>query len=257
MDKQDDFILVFDSGIGGISVLRELVKRMPAERFLYFGDSQRAPYGTRPTQEVRALTLARIGSLMRRGIKAVVVACNTATAAAIEELRAAYPGMIIVGMEPAIKLAAERHGGGRILVMATNVTLRERKFCDLMNRFSQTCQITPLPCPGLVEQVEAGHLHTPQIYSLLEALLAPALSEKPDAIVLGCTHYPFLRPAIQEIVGPEVEILDGGAGTARETLRRLQAAGLQRRGKAGSVELQNSLESRDILAMSARLLEHA
>ncbi len=257
MYKKDDFILVFDSGIGGISVLRELVKRMPAERFLYFGDSQKAPYGTRPTQEVRALTLARIGSLMRRGIKAVVVACNTATAAAIEELRAAYPEMIIVGMEPAIKLAAERHGGGRILVMATNVTLRERKFCDLMNRFSQTCQITPLPCPGLVEQVEAGHLHTPQIYSLLEALLAPALSKRPDAIVLGCTHYPFLRPVIQEIIGPEVEILDGGPGTARETLRRLQAAGLLRRGEAGSVELQNSLESRDVLAMSARLLDHA
>lgn len=256
MCKKDDLILVFDSGIGGISVLRELVKRMPAEQFLYFGDSQKAPYGTRPTHEVRALTLARIGSLMRWGIKAVVVACNTATAAAIEDLRSTYPGMIIVGMEPAIKLAAERHDGGRILVMATNVTLRERKFCDLMNRFSQSCRIIPLPCPGLVEQVEAGHLHTPQVYSQLEALLGPALSEKPDAIVLGCTHYPFLRPVIQEIAGPEVEILDGGAGTARETQRRLQSAGLLRRGVDGSVELQNSLESPEILTMSARLLEH-
>ena len=149
MKKKEEWILVFDSGLGGISVLRELVHVLPEERFLYFGDSKNAPYGDRSTEEVREFTANCIAAFIPRGIKAVVVACNTATAAAIECLRARYPGKIIIGMEPALKLAAERHPGGRILVMATHVTLREQKFCALMDRFSSTCRAkSPIPHLG-------------------------------------------------------------------------------------------------------------
>lgn len=246
--------MVFDSGLGGVSVLRELVRALPHERFLYFGDSKDAPYGTRSTEEVRALTLDRIAGLIPRGVKAIVVACNTATAAAIEELRAAYPDKIVIGMEPALKLAAERHEGGRVLVMATNVTLREHKFCALMDRFSARCRVVPLPCPGLVEFIEAGRLDTPELRQYLQSLLKPALSEGVDAIVLGCTHFPFLRPLIQELAGPGVEILDGGAGTALQTRRRLETAGLLRERGDGLVEFHNSLAEPGILELSARLL---
>ena len=254
MHARDEWILVFDSGLGGISVLRELVQVLPGERFLYFGDSQNAPYGTRATEEVRELTQRCIASLMPRGVKAVVIACNTATAAAIEALRAQYPEKIVVGMEPALKLAAERHAGGRILVMATNVTLREHKFCALMDRFSSVCRVVPLPCPGLVEYIEAGCLHTPEVREYLQALLAPALTDGVDAIVLGCTHFPFLKPLIRELAGPQVEILDGGAGTAQQPRRRLEAKGLLRGAGDGTVELQNSLGTPQILEVSARLL---
>lgn len=201
---------------------------LPGERFLYFGDSQNAPYGTRSTEEVRSLTEASIAAFLPRGIKAIVVACNTATAAAIESLRAQYPDKIIIGMEPALKLAAERHAGGRILVMATNVTLREEKFCALMDRFSSVCRVVPLPCPGLVEYIEAGCLDTPEVRQHLHHLLSPALAGGVDAIVLGCTHFPFLKPLIQELAGPCVEILDGALGAALQTRRRLESGALLR-----------------------------
>lgn len=254
MREKDEFVLVFDSGLGGLSVLRELTQVLPGERFLYFGDSANAPYGTRPTQEVRRLTLEAIGSFMPRGVKAIVVACNTATAAAIEALREAYPNKIVIGMEPALKLAADRHRGGRILVMATNVTLREAKFCALMDRFSAESRVVPLPCPGLVEFVEAGQLDTPELRAYLASLLEPVLARGADAIVLGCTHFPFLRPLIQELAGPQVEILDGGHGTALQTRRRLEAGGLLRESTQGLVELHNSLGTPEILRRSAGLL---
>ena len=255
MKKKEEWILVFDSGLGGISVLRELVHVLPVERFLYFGDSKNAPYGDRSTEEVREFTANCIAAFIPRGIKAVVVACNTATAAAIECLRARYPGKIIIGMEPALKLAAERHPGGRILVMATHVTLREQKFCALMDRFSSTCRVVPLPCPGLVEYIEAGCLDTPEVRDYLQNLLSPTLATGVDAIVLGCTHFPFLKPLIQELAGPHVEILDGASGTAWQTRRRLEAENLLRSGTQGTVELHNSLNTPEILETSAYLLE--
>ena len=188
MEAQAGKILVFDSGLGGLSVLRQLRRLMPQENFLYFGDSAFAPYGTRPTQQVRKLTLARIGEWMDGETKAVVIACNTATAAAIETLRQVYPRQIIIGVEPALKLAAERFPGGRILVMGTEVTLREQKFATLMERFTPTHQIVKVPCPGLVECIEQGQLEGPAVDAVLTRCLGPHLQQPVDAVVLGCTH---------------------------------------------------------------------
>ena len=154
-----------------------------------------------------------------------------------------------------LKLAAERHPGGRILVMATHVTLREQKFCALMDRFSSTCRVVPLPCPGLVEYIEAGCLDTPEVRDYLQNLLSPTLATGVDAIVLGCTHFPFLKPLIQELAGPHVEILDGASSTAWQTRRRLEAENLLRSDTQGTVELHNSLNTPEILETSAYLLE--
>ena len=149
-------IAVFDSGVGGLSVLRELVAQMPSEHFLYFGDSANAPYGTRPTAEIRSLTLAHAERLFDRGAKALVVACNTATSAAIGELRARWPDRVIIGIEPALKLAVSRHPGGCIGVLATEATLREEKFAALLQRCAENCHILKCPCPELVKFVERG-----------------------------------------------------------------------------------------------------
>ena len=155
MAQKQDYIAVFDSGLGGISVLRELRQVLPNERFLYFGDSINAPYGTRPPEQVRQLTLAAAEKLMHRGVKALVVACNTATAAAIEALRAAYPTEIIIGIEPAVKLAASHHPGGRVGVMATQVTLQLERFEGLVARHGRQLEVVRIPAPGLVESQAA------------------------------------------------------------------------------------------------------
>lgn len=247
-------IAVFDSGLGGLSVLKELIRVLPEENFLYFGDSANAPYGGRPTEEIRALTLSNAQELFSRGVKALVVACNTATSAAINDLRAAYPEKIIIGIEPALKLAVTRHPKGRILVMATEATLREQKFAALMERFGQHCEIIKCPCPKLVDFVERGELAGPAVEATLREELKDCLAESPDAVVLGCTHYPFLRGAIRAVVGDRPEILDGADGTAKETKRRLLEAGLLREGAPGRVELTNSLQTPEILQLSEKLL---
>ena len=250
--NNNDFIAVFDSGVGGISVLRHLVRILPSERFLYFGDSANAPYGTKTKEQVRNLTFAAAEKLMKRGIKALVVACNTATSAAINDLRKAYPDRIIIGIEPALKLAADKFPGGRLGVMATPMTLREGKFAALMERFQESCEIYKIPAPGLVELIESGGADSRETEELLKALFAPY--PRLDALVLGCTHYPFARAAISRVLGSEVALLDGGDGTARETKRRLEAAGMLRTG-VGSVTFENSKDSPELLALSKQLLE--
>ena len=236
--NREDYIAVFDSGVGGVSVLRELRKQMPSERFYYFGDSANAPYGLRTTEEVRALTLAAAEHLFNQNCKALVVACNTATAAAIDALRQRWPDRIIIGIEPAIKLACDRHPGGTIGLMATNVTLRERKLADLIERCSRDCEIIHLPSPGVVELVEAGRADSDEAVALMHRELDPFLGRL-QALVLGCTHYPFMKNAIRRVVGPNVELLDGSEGTARETLRRLEEADLCRTG-TGELVIENS-----------------
>lgn len=238
MNGRDDWIAVFDSGLGGISVLRHLRAAMPGERFLYYGDSANAPYGTRGTQEVRELTLRAAERLVARGCKALVVACNTATAAAIDTLREAYPRLIVVGVEPALKLAAERYPGGTVGVMATNLTLHEEKFDHLLHRFDTGCRVELISAPGLVELVERGHGADAQARALLAPMLAP-YAGKLDALVLGCTHYPFAAPVIASLL-PGTELLDGGEGTARETKRRLAQRGLLRAGGDGELRMENS-----------------
>lgn len=254
MRTKEDYIAVFDSGVGGVSVLRQLRKHLPQEKFLYFGDSANAPYGSRSTQEVRALTLAAADRLFRRyPVKAMVVACNTATAAAITDLREAYPEQIIIGIEPALKLAADRHPGGRIGVMATLVTLREEKFDLLAHRVDESCSVEKIPAPGLVELIEAGRGDAPETKMFLRYLLQPYIGRL-DALVLGCTHFPFVKHNIQAILGPGTEVLHGGEGTARETKRRLEQTGLLREG-TGEVIMENSASDPRVLALARELLE--
>ena len=239
MYRKEDYIAVFDSGVGGISVLRQLRKLMPEEKYIYYGDSANAPYGSRPTAQVRQLTLAAADKLLREyPVKALVVACNTATAAAIEVLRETHPDLIVIGIEPAVKLAADHFPGGRLGVMATEVTLREEKFDHLMHRFDRECTITKIPAPGLVQLIEAGRSDTPETDALLRQLLAPYVG-KLDALVLGCTHYPFVSRRIAKVLGPETVLLHGGKGTARETKRRLQCQDLLHTGE-GCVEIISS-----------------
>ena len=249
MGSNQDYIGVFDSGVGGISVLRELVRLMPGERFLYFGDSANAPYGRFTTEEVRALTLQAAERLMAKGLKALVIACNTATAAAIGQLREKYPELIVVGIEPALKMAADRYPGGRVGIMATPVTLREDKLSRQLDRFSQM-QVSLIPAPGLVELVERGASRQ-EFDALLTPLRAPDAGQL-DALVLGCTHYPFAAETIAALL-PGTVLLDGGEGTARETFRRLQEAGLLEEGK-GSICLETSLDTPQFLERCNSLL---
>ena len=252
MDKKELQIAVFDSGVGGISVLKELIACMPQEHYLYFGDSANAPYGSRTTEEVRALTLAAVEVLYDRGIKALVVACNTATAAAIDELRQRYPDIVVIGIEPALKMATDRFPAGHVGIMATQVTLREEKLEHLVERFPEA-RVERIPAPGLVELVEQGKAQSAETQALLERILSPYRG-KLDAIVLGCTHYPFVRDTIRKILGEEVAILDGGEGTARQTRRCLEERGWLRRGE-GSVQMENSSGRRELLELGMRLLQ--
>ena len=245
---------MFDSGLGGISVLRELRALMPGERYLYFGDSANAPYGTRSLEEVRALTLENIGRLYDRGIKAAVIACNTATSAAVSALRERFLDIPIIGMEPALKPAALAHPGGTVLVLATPLTLREEKFSHLMEHYRDGAKIVPLACPELVEFVERGELESEALLQYLHARLDP-WREGADAAVLGCTHFPFLRKAIRRVLGPSVVLYDGGAGTARQTQRQLRMRGLLLTSEEeGSVMLENSRNDPQELTLCRYLL---
>ena len=251
MHTKEEYIAVFDSGVGGISVLRELRKQMPGENYLYFGDSANAPYGNRPTDEVRALTLQAVEKMLPRGIKALVIACNTATSAAVRVLREMYPDLIVVGIEPALKMAADRFPKGRVGVMATKVTLREEKFAYQAARFPEV-QVERIPAPGLVELVEAGKVSGPEVENLLKGILAPYVG-KLDALVLGCTHYPFVAKTVAQILGPATALFDGGEGTARHTRHLLEDAGLINDGN-GRVVMENSSGSQELLKLSEALL---
>ena len=251
----NDYIGVFDSGVGGISVLRHLRKILPNENYIYFGDTANAPYGAKSTPQVRELTLAAVEKMLNQApIKALVVACNTATSAAIRDLRAKYKDLIVIGIEPALKLAADKFPGGHIGVMATQVTLREEKFDILMHRFDVGCTVEKIPAPGLVELIEAEKADSPEAEALLRHILSPYIG-KLDALVLGCTHYPFVAQAISRILGERVALLDGGEGTARETKRRLAAAGLLNENSKGQLLLTASGNEESFLALARTLLQ--
>ena len=252
MDKKYLPIAVFDSGVGGISVLRELVARMPEEQYIYFGDSANAPYGNRTTEEVRELTLKAAAMLYERGIKCLVVACNTATAAAITQLREIYTDIVVIGIEPALKMATDRFPNGHVGIMATQVTLREEKLDLLVERFP-SAKVERIPAPGLVELVEQGKADSPETEALLRKILEPYMGRL-DAIVLGCTHYPFVRDTVKKILGPQVKVLDGGEGTARQTCRCLAEKGWLGRGE-GSVKMENSSGRQELLDLGRKLLE--
>lgn len=253
--KKESPIAVFDSGMGGISVLRELVQILPNEDFIYFGDSANAPYGTKTLEEVRELTFKNAKALFGEGVKGIVVACNTATSAAVRLLREEFPYIPIVGIEPAVKPAVSFMDNPRVLVMATPMTIREAKFTNLMNKYKDQATILPLPCPGLMDFVERGDLDGEDLKKYLRELLFEYTQEPVDAAVLGCTHYPFAKVPIQEILGKDVKIFDGGLGTAKEMKRRLQEADLiNERLDKGTVEFRNSLADNNKIELCKKLL---
>ena len=237
---KDHPIAVFDSGMGGISVLRELVKVMPNEDYIYFGDSANAPYGTRTTEEVRELTLGHARRFFDEGVKGIVIACNTATSAAVRVMRQMYPEIPIVGIEPALKPAATFMEHPKVLVMATPMTIREEKFRLLLEQYQDRAEVIPMPCPGLMDFVERGDLDGKDLEAYLNELLY-GLKGQLDAVVLGCTHYPFVRGMVSRILGEEVRIFDGGEGTARYMRVCLEKAGLLNpSSKKGKIEFRNS-----------------
>lgn len=241
MQKQNLPIGVFDSGVGGVSVLKELVRLLPNENYIYLGDSKNAPYGTKSHEEifVHAENCARY--LMDKGIKALVVACNTATSVCIDDLRSKYPDIPLVGIEPALKPAVTNGSNPVVVVMATPLTLKEKKFARLCSNYEKMADIVPLPCPGLMELIEQGHTADETVKSFLENCFLSTGRNKIDAVVLGCTHYPFVKGAISRIL-PDALIYDGGEGTARQLKRLLEAEGLlSDRNTPGEIIFENTL----------------
>ena len=205
---------VMDSGVGGLTVLKHLVQQLPHEDFVYFADSAYAPYGNKSADTIRARCFAIAEQLIAQGAKALVVACNTATAAAISALREAY-ALPIIGMEPAVKPAAAASKNGIIGVLATTGTLQSAQFAALLEHYGQHVQVVTQACVGLVECIEAGALDSPETLTLLQRYTAPLIAAGADTIVLGCTHYPFVRPQIQAMVGSHITLIDTGAAVAK------------------------------------------
>ena len=214
---------VFDSGFGGVNVLAEAVRFLPEENFIFLGDNLHAPYGDRTQQEVLTYTREAVHMLMARHCKAVLIACNTATSAAADALRAELD-LPIIGMEPALKPASMLPSDGAVLVMATTMTLKLEKFHLLMQRYGHDA--IPVPCPGLVDLIEAGEIDGPRITAKLHELLSPWMDRPIKAVVLGCTHYIYLRPALQAYLPEGVALVDGNAGTVRQLQKRLSKQGL-------------------------------
>ena len=248
---------VFDSGLGGLTVWREVRRALPAESLVYLGDGKNCPYGSRPRPQVERLADEAVASLVAEGCKLVVVACNTATAAAIDFLREKYAPMPIVGMEPAVKPACLATRSGVVGVLATERSLDGELFRRTAARYGDGVDLVTAPGRGFVELVENDLEATPQAEATVRAAVAEMLEHGADQIVLGCTHYPFLPGAIRRIVGRGPEILDGSHGVAMQLGRRLAAAGMLRtQGGAGTVEFRNSLDEPEILALSRALLQY-
>lgn len=226
---------VFDSGVGGLSVLHEIRSALPAEDLLYVADSAHAPYGDKSRQFIEARSIAISEFLVSRHAKAIVVACNTATGAAVTTLRSRF-SMPIIAMEPAVKPAAMNTKSGVIGVLATRRTLASDNFVKLFARYGEDVEILGQACPGLVEQVETGDLSGSKTRLLLEQYVLPLLERGADTLVLGCTHYPFLAPLIQEIAGTGVAVIDSAAAVARQLRRRLEVGDLLADAERGGTE---------------------
>ena len=216
---------VFDSGVGGLSVLRAVRQELPAESLIYVGDSEYAPYGDRSADFVSQRATALTQFLVERGAKAVVVACNTATAIAVGELRKRF-AVPVVAIEPAVKPAASRTRSGVVGVLATTGTTSSPNMAKLLASSGTTVEFVIQPCPGLADQVEKGELASEATRALVKRYVRPLVDRGADILVLGCTHYPFLRPLIQDVAGPSVDVIDPAMAVARELRRRLESGGL-------------------------------
>lgn len=216
---------IFDSGVGGLSVLRAVRRELPGEAILYFADQAHVPYGPRPLEQVRDFAEGAARYLLGRGAKLIVVACNAASAAALQHLRATFPDVPFVGMEPAVKPAAEHTLSGVVGVLATPATFQGALYASVIERFANGVVLLQDTCEGLVMRIEAGDLDSPAVQRILESALKPMLAQGIDTVVLGCTHYPFVIPAIQAIVGPRVRVIDPAPAVARQVRRLLEARG--------------------------------
>jgi glutamate racemase len=212
---------IFDSGVGGLSVLREIRKQIPDSPIIYFGDQIHVPYGPRDLEEVYSLSKVITQFLLGLGAGIIVVACNTASAAALYLLREEFPDIPFVGMEPAVKPAAEKTHTGRVGVLATPATFQGKLYNSVVERFAKNVKIYQNTCSGLVQEIEKGNFKGIETRKILENALYPMLENKIDSVVLGCTHYPFVIPLIKEIVGPEVTVIDPAPAVAKQTMRIL------------------------------------
>lgn len=242
---------VFDSGIGGISVLRNLRAALPGEDFIYYGDDANAPYGTKPEEEILRLAENDVKFLTDFGVKAIVIACNTATSAAAKTLRERMT-LPIIGMEPALKPASAMRKNGVVAVLATPATLRQQKFQALMEKYGE--HAISVPCAGLMEFVERGEIEGEKLDGFLEETFKPYRDTEIDAAVLGCTHYVFLKDAIACAL-PGVPLVDGNEGTARQLKRVLEEKGLLNDGNTGSVRLYTSGDGEKLIPLMKTLLE--
>ena len=214
-------IAVFDSGVGGLSVLAEIQQLLPNESLLYLGDCGHIPYGEKTPEFIRQRCSVMAGFFREQGAKALVIACNTATVAGVADLRRDFPEWPIVGMEPAVKPAAAATRSGVVGVLATTGTLQSAKFAALLDRFATDVRVITQPCPGLVELIESGDLHSPQLRALLKHYVDPLLANGCDTIILGCTHYPFLKPMLKSMILESISLIDTGAAVARQLQRLL------------------------------------
>lgn len=244
----------FDSGLGGISVLKEAIKLLPNENYIYYGDSINAPYGEKPLKEVINLTLNSIDHLLSQGVKAIVIACNTATSAAIDTAREKHKDIPIIGIEPALKLASDSGALEKILVLATERTLKEEKFNSLLNKFNKDRIIIEKALPKLVNIVESGKIKE-QSYTYLKEELKD-IPKDLGAIVLGCTHYPFAKKEISKILGEDIPVFDGSIGVSKRLQNILEKKNILNKSKdKGYIKFQNSLKSDDIIDLSFKLLK--
>src|SRR5215211_131870 len=220
---------VFDSGVGGISVLRAIREQMQEESIIYFGDQGHIPYGPRSMQQIRDFSEAITNFLLAQEAKIIVVACNTASAAALTYLREKLHDVRFVGIEPAVKPAAERTQTGKVGVLATPATFQGALYASVVERFANGVELFQSTCPGLVQQIEQGNLSGEETRRILEDALQPMLEQNIDTVVLGCTHYPFVIPVIQQLVGERVRVIDPAPAVAKQTGRLLDARGMRNR----------------------------
>jgi glutamate racemase len=246
---------IFDSGVGGLSVLREVCAQMPNEHLIYFGDQGHVPYGPRSMEQIQGFSEGITKFLLKQNSKIIVVACNTASAAALKYLRAAFRDVQFVGMEPAVKPAAEKTQTGRVGVLATPATFQGALYASVVERFANGVELFQNTCPGLVNQIEKGELNSPATRAILEDALLPMLEKNIDTVVLGCTHYPFVIPLIEQIVGEDVRVIDPAPAVAKQVKRLLEAGGmLNPNGDEGTLRFITSGEVDSVKRLLSTLL---
>jgi glutamate racemase len=243
---------IFDSGVGGLSVAREIRRALPAEDLLYVADTAYCPYGDRPLEEVRTRALAVGRYLERAGVKLVVAACNTASGAALEQLRQAL-AVPVVGLEPAVKTGAAVTRNGKLGVMATAGTLASARFARLVRDHAHGVEVVPQPCPGLADLVEEGHFDGERLHAWLEQLTQPLKRAGVDTVVLGCTHYAFVSEPIARVLGPAVQLVDSAPAIARRTEHLLRGDAGRRTNSSGTFTVLTTGDPRPVALVVARL----